>query len=118
MVDSEEFVALSSDEIALLISSDKLTVPSEEKVRNLNNSGDAFNTMMNVFTQVYEAVVTWVSNDPAVREEKFPSLMEHVRLPLLSREYLIQHVEGNSLMRSNASCKSYQRIEFFPNKVH
>lgn len=50
----------------------------------------------NVFTcvylaaQVFEAVISWVNHDKDVRQEHLAHLMEHVRLPLLSREYLVQ----------------------------
>lgn len=40
--------------------------------------------------QVFEAVVAWVNHDKDVRQEHLAHLMEHVRLPLLSREYLVQ----------------------------
>lgn len=37
--------------------------------------------------------------------------MEYVRLPLLPQDYLLQHVETNTLMRSNAHCRQrYQRL--------
>jgi len=40
--------------------------------------------------QVFEAVIAWVNHDKDVRQEHLAQLMEHVRLPLLSREYLVQ----------------------------
>lgn len=40
--------------------------------------------------QVFEAVIAWVNHDKDVRQEHLAHLMEHVRLPLLSREYLVQ----------------------------
>lgn len=40
--------------------------------------------------QVFEAVIAWVTHDKDVRQEHMAHLMEHVRLPLLSREYLVQ----------------------------
>lgn len=63
-----------------LISRDTITVPSEEKV--------------------YESVLTWVNYDPEVRGQHLPQLMEHVRLPLLERDYLIQKVDGEGLFRN------------------
>lgn len=32
--------------------------------------------------------------------------MEHVRLPLLSQEYLVQRVEQESLLRDNLQCNN------------
>ena len=31
--------------------------------------------------------------------------MKHVRLPLMSREFLMTHVDSESLVRENAECK-------------
>ena len=57
-------------QVAELIASDTITVPSEEKV--------------------YESVLAWVRHDLPRRRCHLPVLMESVRLPLLSREYLFQ----------------------------
>ncbi|XP_054058849.1 kelch-like protein 2 isoform X4 [Rissa tridactyla] len=67
---SEEYLNLGVEQVCSLISSDKLTIASEEKV--------------------FEAVIAWVNHDKDVRQELMARLMEHVRLPLLSREYLVQ----------------------------
>ncbi|XP_068798520.1 kelch-like protein 2 isoform X3 [Struthio camelus] len=67
---SEEYLNLGVEQVCSLISSDKLTIVSEEKV--------------------FEAVIAWVNHDKDVRQELMARLMEHVRLPLLSREYLVQ----------------------------
>ncbi|XP_036169988.1 kelch-like protein 3 isoform X3 [Myotis myotis] len=66
----EEFLSLSLDQVCSLISSDKLTVSSEEKV--------------------FEAVISWINYEKETRLEHMAKLMEHVRLPLLPRDYLVQ----------------------------
>ncbi|XP_072923581.1 kelch-like protein 3 isoform X3 [Hemitrygon akajei] len=66
----EEFLTLSLDQVSSLISSDKLTVASEEKV--------------------FEAVISWIKYDKEARLEHMAKLMENVRLPLLPRDYLVQ----------------------------
>lgn len=43
-----------------------------------------------VSCKVFEAVIAWVNHDKDVRQEFMARLMEHVRLPLLPREYLVQ----------------------------
>ena len=43
-----------------------------------------------IFCKVFEAVIAWVNHDKDVRQEFMARLMEHVRLPLLPREYLVQ----------------------------
>ncbi|KAG5849451.1 kelch-like protein 2 isoform X1 [Anguilla anguilla] len=84
---SEEFLNLGMEQVCSLIASDKLTIPSEEKV--------------------FEAVIAWVTHDKDVRQEHMARLMEHVRLPLLSREYLVQRVEEETLVKNSSACKDY-----------
>ncbi|KAM9450220.1 kelch-like protein 2 [Clarias gariepinus] len=83
----EEFLNLGMEQVCSLIASDKLTIPSEEKV--------------------FEAVIAWVKHDKDVRQEHMSHLMEHVRLPLLSREYLVQRVEEETLVKNSSACKDY-----------
>lgn len=66
----EEFLTLNLDQVCSLISSDKLTVATEEKV--------------------FEAVISWIKYDKEARLEHMANLMENVRLPLLPRDYLVQ----------------------------
>ncbi|XP_067852355.1 kelch-like protein 3 isoform X3 [Heptranchias perlo] len=66
----EEFLSLNLDQVSSLVSSDKLTVASEEKV--------------------FEAVISWIKYDKEARLDHMAKLMEHVRLPLLPRDYLVQ----------------------------
>jgi hypothetical protein len=40
------------------------------------------------------------------RSQFLPALIEHVRLPLLSQEFLIQRVETEPLLRLNSACKA------------
>uniref|UniRef100_A0A8C8YRK2 Kelch like family member 2 n=1 Tax=Prolemur simus TaxID=1328070 RepID=A0A8C8YRK2_PROSS len=84
---SEEFLNLGIEQVCSLISSDKLTISSEEKV--------------------FEAVIAWVSHDKDVRQEFMARLMEHVRLPLLPREYLVQRVEEEALVKNSSACKDF-----------
>ncbi|XP_056625450.1 kelch-like protein 3 isoform X2 [Triplophysa dalaica] len=83
----EEFMALSLQQVSCLISSDKLTVSTEEKV--------------------FEAMIEWIKHDKEARLEHMPKLMEHVRLPLLSRDYLVQIVEEEPLIKNNNTCKDF-----------
>ncbi|XP_043113578.1 kelch-like protein 3 isoform X2 [Puntigrus tetrazona] len=83
----EEFMALSLQQVCSLISSDKLTVSTEEKV--------------------FEAMIAWIKHDKEARLEHMPRLMEHVRLPLLSRDYLVQIVEEEPLIKNNNTCKDF-----------
>lgn len=97
VVGSEEFLNLGMEQVSSLIASDKLTIPTEEKVRRLVPP-DCFHREMAASelgvcpstVQVFEAVIAWVNHDKDVRQEHLAQLMEHVRLPLLTREYLVQ----------------------------
>ncbi|XP_053674877.1 ring canal kelch homolog [Anopheles nili] len=87
VVQFDEFLNLSSDQVAHLIKSDRLSVPTEEKV--------------------YECVITWIQYDVNGRQHHMADLMEHVRLPLLSQDYLVQHVEKEHLLKGDLQCKDY-----------
>ena len=87
VVASEEFLQLDVQQVVNFISSDELTVSSEEKV--------------------YEAVRSWVYYSSKDREQYFPRLMQHVRLPLLSRDYLVDCVETEPLIRQCSTCKDF-----------
>uniref|UniRef100_A0AAR2KPN7 Kelch-like protein 3 n=1 Tax=Pygocentrus nattereri TaxID=42514 RepID=A0AAR2KPN7_PYGNA len=87
VMQGEEFMSLSLQQVCSLISSDKLTVSTEEKV--------------------FEAMIAWIKHDKEARLEYMPKLMEHVRLPLLSRDYLVQIVEEEALIKNNNTCKDF-----------
>ena len=122
VLSSDEFIELESNEVANLISSDTISVCSEEKI--------------------YEAALAWVQHDPTERGKNLPQVniaiemlsrrgfvilfvninsiaksksycvfqvMEHVRFPLLSREYLVQRVDntGDDLFNRHPVCKDY-----------
>lgn len=98
VVGSEEFLNLGMEQVSSLIASDKLTIPTEEKVRTDSApaaplprcASAALVFFFFLALQVFEAVIAWVNHDKDVRQEHLAHLMEHVRLPLLSREYLVQ----------------------------
>lgn len=87
VVQFEEFLNLTHEQVANLIQSDRLSVPSEEKV--------------------FECVVAWIQYDPTVRHQFLAILMEHVRLPLLSQDYLVQRVENEPLLKVDLQCKDF-----------
>ncbi|XP_043473536.1 ring canal kelch homolog [Leptopilina heterotoma] len=87
VVEGEEFLTLTSLQVGKLICSDRLTVNSEEKV--------------------FECVISWVHHELEKRQHVLAELMEHVRLPLLSQEYLVQRVEEEPLLKSNSQCKDF-----------
>ncbi|KAJ3615318.1 hypothetical protein NHX12_018886 [Muraenolepis orangiensis] len=63
VMEGQEFLLLPMEEMARLLTSDDANVPEEETV--------------------VTALLTWVRHDAAARETHLPSLLAHIRLPLL-----------------------------------
>jgi len=80
VVKGDEFLNLTREEVCYLISSDQLSVGSEERV--------------------FESVINWVRHDVQSRKKCLPDLLEHVRMPLLSKDYLIETVNEMELMKT------------------
>ncbi|CAI6361763.1 unnamed protein product [Macrosiphum euphorbiae] len=87
VVDSDEFLSLSFEQMVKLIANDELTIPSEEKI--------------------FESVIRWVKHDLGSRNRVFPELMEHVRLPLTSKDYILKNVVDEPLLNNCFKCKDY-----------
>ncbi|KAF0759416.1 Uncharacterized protein FWK35_00018029 [Aphis craccivora] len=87
VVKCDEFLSLSSEEVIKLISINDIGVPLEEKI--------------------YECVIKWVKHEFNRRKHLLPNLMEHVRLPLISKEYLVENVVNEPLLKNDPKCKEY-----------
>ncbi|XP_050060154.1 ring canal kelch homolog [Aphis gossypii] len=87
MVKYDEFLSLSSEEVIKLISCNDIAVPFEEKV--------------------YECVLKWVKHELNLRKHLLPNLMEHVRLSLISKAYLLENVVNEHLLNNDPKCKNY-----------
>ncbi|XP_067624737.1 ring canal kelch protein isoform X2 [Eurosta solidaginis] len=86
VIQFDEFLNLNHEQVINLICNDRICVPSEEKV--------------------YECVISWIRYDPTMREQYTATLMEHVRLPFLSKEYITQRVDKEPLLEGNIICKN------------
>ena len=82
---SEEYALLPCELLIKVISSDDLNIIAEE--------------------EVYEAVMSWVKHDLNNRVKQLPGLIRFVRMPLISKHYLLNRVDIDSLIRSNMSCR-------------
>ncbi|XP_055386217.1 ring canal kelch protein-like isoform X5 [Condylostylus longicornis] len=82
----EEFLNLNHEQVVSLIKNDRISVKNEE--------------------QVYESVIAWIKHDPQTRDLFTADIMEHVRLPFLSKEYLAQRVDKEPLLEGNIFCKN------------
>ncbi|XP_016662464.2 kelch-like protein 3 [Acyrthosiphon pisum] len=88
VIEGGEFPCLSSEQVVKLISSDELTAPSEEKI--------------------FESVIRWVKQYLDSTKQILPQLMEeHVRLPLISKDYILKNVVDDPLLNNCFKCKDY-----------
>lgn len=85
VIQFDEFFNLTHEQVTNLIKSDRLSVSTEEKV--------------------YESVIGWIQFDANERQAFLSKLMEHVRLPLLTQEYLVSRVEKEPLLKEDLLCK-------------
>ena len=52
--------------------------------------------------------MAWANYDKsASRRDVIARLMQHVRLPLLSQDFLVQRVEQEPLIKNNSACKDF-----------
>uniref|UniRef100_A0A8C4IVX1 Kelch-like family member 5 n=1 Tax=Dicentrarchus labrax TaxID=13489 RepID=A0A8C4IVX1_DICLA len=84
VVGGQEFLLLPVEEMERLLTSDDVNVPDEETV--------------------VTSLLTWVSHDVATRERHLPSLLAHIRLPLLQPQFLAD-LESNPLLRDSMECQ-------------
>ncbi|KAK3712038.1 hypothetical protein QZH41_008375 [Actinostola sp. cb2023] len=84
VVQGEEFMEMSSRQLARLVREDELSVHSEERV--------------------FEAVMAWIKYDHEGRQEYAADVLKHVRFPLLSAEFLMDRVASEELIRNNRLC--------------
>ena len=82
---TDEYLRLSTDRLLSLLQREELRVRSEE--------------------QVFEAAMRWVRADLDEREQWLPDVLSKVRLPLLSPQYLLDHVAPDPLIRGDLRCR-------------
>ncbi|XP_071652799.1 kelch-like protein 5 [Temnothorax longispinosus] len=76
---NEEFLLLSANEVAKLLESEDLNVPSEETI--------------------FHALVTWLEHDPENRSKDASKLLGLVKLPLLSPAFIADNIESNKMFK-------------------
>ena len=52
-----------------------------------------------------QACIAWIKHEPAERKPHVYKLLRHVRLPLISREFLMNHVDTEPLVRESGECR-------------
>ncbi|CAB4000819.1 kelch 12 [Paramuricea clavata] len=85
VIQCEEFLQLECNEVKELIQNDNITVPSEEVV--------------------FEAVMMWIKHNTEDRKEYLPSLLENVRLSLLTPLYLTDVIDNEVLIHRSFACR-------------
>ncbi|KAJ8039550.1 Kelch-like protein 20 [Holothuria leucospilota] len=85
VIESEEFMLLPVNQLIEITSSDELNVLNEE--------------------QVFNAVMSWVRYNIPERRKHLPSILQHVRIPLLSPKFLVGTVSRDPLIKSDEACR-------------
>ncbi len=85
VLEGGEFLELGPNDLAELLQSEDLNVQSEE--------------------QVFESVMKWVGHNVERRKEHLATILQHVRLPLLDRGYLVTRVGAEPLIRGCDACR-------------
>jgi hypothetical protein len=62
---------------------------------------------------VFEAAINWVKNAPEDRANILPELMVHVRLPLLSPQFLSDRVGQEKLIKASLQCRLFAASHLF-----
>lgn len=61
--------------------------------------------MISLYATVFTAVLNWIKHDLVERKKHISELISNVRLPLLNREFLMENVETEPLVREDQLCK-------------
>ncbi|KAL7981696.1 hypothetical protein Chor_010891, partial [Crotalus horridus] len=84
VIRNQEFLLLPATEIAKLLASDDMNIPSEETILS--------------------ALLTWVQHDLEQRKKDLSKLLAYIRLPLLAPQFLAD-MENNLLFRDDIDCQ-------------
>uniref|UniRef100_A0A1B0GDU5 Kelch-like protein diablo n=1 Tax=Glossina morsitans morsitans TaxID=37546 RepID=A0A1B0GDU5_GLOMM len=85
IVNTEEHLLLSFEEIRDLVSSEEIIVDSE--------------------INVFNAILNWIKHNPEKRLAHLADLFKYVRLPLISTKCLMNCVAAESYIKNNPRCK-------------
>lgn len=85
VMENQEFLILSHDEVAKLLSSDDLNVPSEEVI--------------------FQALKAWARHDLANRKKYLSKLLAHIKLPLMAPQFIADHVRSDPIFWDDKECQ-------------
>ncbi|XP_022170913.1 ring canal kelch homolog isoform X2 [Myzus persicae] len=112
IVKYDEFLSLTSVEVIKLISADNLFVPLEEKALCSFYQCSQFykashSSLLISKNKVFECVTNWVKHKLECRNIFLPELMVHVRLSLVSKQFILEKVVDEPLIKNSPKCKDY-----------
>ena len=81
VMETEDFLKLDQKQVMEWVSSDDVIVKEEENI--------------------FKGIVKWVSHNKSEREGNFPELLHQVRLPFLSRDFLLDELVKDELITKN-----------------
>ena len=81
VMETEDFLNLDQKQVMEWVSSDDVIVKAEE--------------------DIFKGIVKWVSQNKRDREEDFPKLLHQVRLPFVSREFLLDELIKDEMITKN-----------------
>nr|XP_039269607.1 kelch-like protein 12 [Styela clava] len=85
VIENEEFLELNESDVIELLESSELEIDSEE--------------------DVYEALIYWITHNREERGPKLSNMLEYVRLPLLSAQFITDVLDEQELIKSNLRCR-------------
>ncbi|XP_071127888.1 kelch-like protein 5 isoform X2 [Mytilus edulis] len=86
VIQNQEYLLLPSDEVCRLLASDDLNVPDEETI--------------------FHALMMWTKHDNTNRKKYLAKLLSHIKLPLMSPQFIADHVESNSVLHEDKECQA------------
>ena len=84
---TKEYLELEVDQVAQLVSSDELNISHE--------------------SEVYTAITSWVKHSQGSRTKNFSQLLQHLRVPLLTRKFLIDILAKEEMIMVNTDCRRF-----------
>ncbi|XP_071945085.1 kelch-like protein 17 [Antedon mediterranea] len=85
VVNSEEYTHLPLSEVEELMGNEEVNISNEE--------------------DIFNAAMLWINYNQTERKQYIAKLLRQVRLPLLSREFLVMNVEKEDAVQSSLECK-------------
>ena len=87
VMETADFLSLDENQLVSWVSSDDVIVKAEH--------------------DIFEGILQWVLHNRSEREQKFPNLLQQVRLSSVSREYIFNELLNEELVKTNLECVNF-----------